>query len=454
MPMWEAPDEPDHYRLALYIARQNRLPPPGYSRETIQPPLYYWLASVPLRALDRVDPALADFYSPTMQPYGTVPRLAWNRENHRFVWGAQLLRWFNLLLGGAALHLIFSGARIFCPHPSALGLATISLIGLTPQYLHVSASVGNDALATLAGAYLFFLLCRVVAGPLRGSHIVFSLGIGLILPIATKLTVLPMGLTLLLAVLWKTRSRWPPLRSRTLLVAPLIVSGVLLLVSQLAPTFVSNLWSAIAWRGFSIRPGALESLRYVPRQLALSYWGLVGWMSVPLPAPLPQWLNALAAMGTIGSLRLLSTREEHTSDPTRPVAVAAFLLIVVGAAWKNTWFASAWAAVLICALYRSIRREKSIVLERTSDWGFVWLCIGISALAVLKNWLATPQAQGRFLFPSIGAISLMLTSGWIALLPQRGIAALPYLIMGILLGVNLFFWFTRVIPIYYQPWLG
>jgi hypothetical protein len=193
---------------ALCIARTGELPPGNYSSEATQPPLYYWLASRPLVLLDQIDPSLADFYSPELLPYGSVPRLAWDPGNYRFLWGPQLLRWIGLLPGGLTLHLVFRGVRRFAPRSPALRLAAVSLVGLTPQFLHVSASVSNDALANLAGACLFWLLSGVSSKPLRWRDVAFLASAALFLPMVTKLTVLPVGAALCGAVIWETRDRW------------------------------------------------------------------------------------------------------------------------------------------------------------------------------------------------------------------------------------------------------
>jgi hypothetical protein len=72
---------------------------------------------------------------------------------------------------------------------------------------------------------------------------------------------------------------------------------------------------------------------------------------------------------------------------------------------------------------------------------------------VFKNTLATPQFQGRFLFPALGPISILIVAGWTTLLPRRTAVALPYILIISLILLNLYLWFDKVIPIYYQPFL-
>ena len=146
-------------------------------------------------------------------------------------------------------------------------------------------------------------------------------------------------------------------------------------------------------------------------------------------------------------------RERVGDYREQPLAMVGLILVLLGAAWVNSWLASAWAVALIWLLHRSFQRSRPIALERKVDWAFLWMCIGFSVAIVLRNLLATPQAQGRFVFPALGAISLLVTSGWLVLLPQRVAPFLPHLIVAALAGINLTFWLVEIIPVYYQPFL-
>ena len=84
----------------------------------------------------------------------------------------------------------------------------------------------------------------------------------------------------------------------------------------------------------------------------------------------------------------------------------------------------------------------------------IWLAVGLTFLVVVKNALAAPQYQGRYFFPSIGALSLLIASGWFALLSASTRRYLPHLTVGLMLFLNLFLWFEKIIPAFYQPILG
>ncbi|MGZ9236115.1 MAG: hypothetical protein ACXW4E_11380, partial [Anaerolineales bacterium] len=74
-------------------------------------------------------------------------------------------------------------------------------------------------------------------------------------------------------------------------------------------------------------------------------------------------------------------------------------------------------------------------------------------LAVFRNGLTTRATQGRLLFPAIGALSLLMTAGWHATLPQKFQPHLPALIVLVFLLCNMILWLTGILPIYYQPFL-
>jgi hypothetical protein len=86
-------------------------------------------------------------------------------------------------------------------------------------------------------------------------------------------------------------------------------------------------------------------------------------------------------------------------------------------------------------------------------WIVTWLIALFTIAAVTRNGLTTGATQGRFLFPAIGALSLLMVSGWHDMLPQRYKNYLPVIITVFMLSCNLILWLFGVIPVYYQPFL-
>ena len=81
-------------------------------------------------------------------------------------------------------------------------------------------------------------------------------------------------------------------------------------------------------------------------------------------------------------------------------------------------------------------------------WGLLWLAAALTLLIAFKNSLANGQAQGRFLFPSICALSMIIAGGWVSLL-NRHARFLPYGTAAMLICLNLIMWFDGILPVYY-----
>jgi dolichyl-phosphate-mannose-protein mannosyltransferase len=405
MPIWEAPDEPAHYQLAWHLATYDEYPSQELNYEAHQPRAYYYFSSWTIRALDVVDPELTRFRHPKEYVYNIRKperRFEWTDENYRFFWGVYLLRWVNIILGGIALWLNWKTFKRIAPKQPALCLAALALGALIPQYLHIMSSVNNDALGTLAGAYLFYVAIRFLNEP-SGWLGLFLIVLALVLPFVTKLTVLPVSTAVLLILASKwlfgfTQKRW-------LLYATLIVllgAGVFYL---LFPETVQSVFSEIQWRLFSLRKNALTEkyIKAISSQILWTYWGKVGWLAVGLPLWIIQLLTGLGVIGMI---------------------------------------------LHIYTLYRSRMRRLQLGL-----WLAVWLVAIFTLLAVFRNGLTTFATQGRLLFPAIGALSLLMVAGWHEALPERFQRYLPALIVLLFFCCNMGLWLAGILPVYYQPFL-
>ncbi len=403
MPLWEAPDEPAHYHLAWHLATYHEYPTPEVNYEAHQPRAFYVLGSWVIRALNSVDPELTRFRRPREYVYNIRKperRFDWNDRNYRFIWGAYLLRWFNIFLGAVALWLNWKTFKWISADRPTLGLSALGLAALTPQYLHIMSSVNNDAAGTLAGALLFYLGIRFLKEPSALTGLV-SIFLALLLPFLTKLTVLPVSAALLVILAWKGVFAFP--QKRWLVYAGL---GILIVAGTshlLFPEILQSAVSEIKWRLFSLRKNALtlEYFKAITSQIIWTYWGKVGWLAVGLPL---KSIQLLTGFGSIGILL-----------------------------WVYVWIKS-----------KADRAHSSL-----------WLTAGLIAvftvLAVFRNGLTTSATQGRFLFPAMGPLSMMMIAGWHDILPMRLQRYLPALVILVFLSCNAVLWLTGVLPIYYQP---
>ncbi len=470
MPLWEAPDEHAHYLVAYHIARDGRIPSPEETYEAYQPPLYYWLMSWPLRLLDHLDPDLVTPYFPQSFPEQPTPRWDWTADNFRFIVGPYLVRWLDLLLGVATVYFIYRGAQQFTSQTAVIPAVTAALAGLTPQFVHISASISNDAAANLAGAVLFYLLGLVCSQALNRRSMALAAGAGLLLPALVKLTVLPIATVVLLALVWRTRRSWAS-HWRWLVAGGLVGVGAVLAFTLVAPTAAENLWLDIVWRAFYVRPEILQPSLGAYRAFAgeiigrfgWSYWGQVGWVAVGLPKNAWLFMTSFAALGWLSSARFLTPWQAGQSS-SRPLSrriagIGVLVLALVTTAWLISvsvaaWVLGLWALAAGWLLYEWYGGDERQFVGSRLGWAMVWVIAGLSILMAVKNYLATPHGiQGRFLFPSIGALSLLMAAGWAALLPASWRRYLPHATLALMILLNLILWFDGVIPVYYQPFL-
>ena len=405
MPIWEAPDEPAHFHLAWTIARKDRYASYERNYEAYQPRAYYYAASLVIRALDTFDPKFSDYFLPPHQARNLRKPIAmfnWTPANYRFLLGVYMLRWINVLFGALALWLNWKSFRLLAPEKPGLRLAALALGALTPQYLHIMSSVSNDAPGTLAGALIFYLAIRFTREPSNLLGLI-SILLAVVLPFITKLTVLPVSVAVLVIIGWKwffslDSKRW------------LVFSGLAVLLGAgifyiFFPETIQSALSEIKWRLFSFRKNAFtyKYIKFILSQIISTYWGKVGWLAIGLHAYIVNFLTALGLTGMLlQAYRLIRSK---TTDPQ-------FNL------WLGTWI------------------------------------IGIfTILAVTRNGLTTSATQGRFLFPAIGALSILMVGGWHDVLPERYQRLLPALIVLLLGCCNMILWLTGILRAYYQPFL-
>ncbi len=406
MPPWEGPDEPAHYLLALNLARVGKFSSLENNYEAHQPQAYYRLTSVPLKWLYLRDPEAVVYFRPEpdySHAETRTPIFPWSDENFRILPGMYLLRGLNILLGLGAWRVMYAGLRRLAGGRREIALGALYFGALTPQFLHTVATINNDVLGFLAGAFLFWLLSIFYERGLTQGEILLAGVAALLLPLATKLTVLPVSAAFLVILLWDQGKRW--LRGR--LVWGMVVFGLVVFAGLRwwAPEVWEYLWSNLIWRAFAVQPDALtpDYLWTYGRRLLWSYWGTAGWLAVELPAWVVMGLTGLAGLG----------------------AGVSF-----------------WGMV-----------KKEIVETAKQDRG-LWLVVLVGVAAVVKNSLNTIFSQGRFLFPALGPISFVVVSGWYQLAPLPFRRFLPWGILFVMLIANLVFWLGGIIPVYYQPFLG
>jgi hypothetical protein len=465
VPIWEAPDETAHYLYVLILAREKRLPFDSETHEALQPPGYYWPAAQLFRLLDRIDPELIRPSRPPISPVEEPTRYEWNAGNYRPLWGARFLRWLNIIPGVLTLLFIYKGVNNIFPK-TTLPLATTALAGLTPQFLHNTAAITNDALGFLVGAVFFWLITVAALDKQTWWQTALIVVAAVLLPFIIKLTVVPMSVALLAAVIWQRRdfmSRHGPWLVGVGILLILSFFGILSLVVLDTDQLI---WRTIWLRATYIRPDffSRHSLWFMFETFMHSYWGRLSYRQVGLSPTLTLWLSGLSGMGLTAALWMLVGNKSRWQQRLfwigLPVVSAVFLALLWIAGQTSNWWAFPTSTLVVGFILMTITmirlrqfEDKEQLPVARPIWGLIWLAAILTFLIVFKNTLSTPQYHGRFFFPALGPISFLITAGWYTLLPRQLSPYLRVAIPILLVILNLYVWYDQVIPIYYQPFL-
>jgi len=402
VPVFEAPDEPMHLYYAYFVAEHRRLPnqltnPPEAPGEGHQPPLYYLLLSplsrlMPLPAQLLQDIAQLDWATWQLPPsqvrdwYEARPRLLHlappagegasrgaahfrlDPEQEYALGGWRLtvhvLRLVSLLLGVMVVCGTYLMARQVGAGPAYAALGT-ALVAFLPQFLFISGTISNDNLANALAAVVLVLWANYWRSALNAPRAILIgglCGLALLAKMTTSF-LLPLGAV---AALMLGRPWWRGLLLAALLllsagavVSPWLLRNLLLYGDPLA------IQMQIHTLGGPGRPLPTHSLLspyflcYLPKTLLLSFRGVFGHMDLPgtLRGALVFYAVLTASVGAV-LLRLAGRDREDFPGQRRLVA---------------------------------------------------WLILGLAlAIGLIIHYnLTFPQAQGRYLFPTLPAVGTL-----------------------------------------------
>jgi len=387
-PIFETPDEPQHFFYAQRLATARELPiqdasnPGPWLQEGSQPPLYYALVALLIAPLDTRDAASLLWLNPHANLGDPLYPANKNRIVHteREAWpycgttlAVHLARWLSVLLGAGSICLTYLIVSRLLPGRPALALATAGLMACTPQFIFISAAVSNDNLITFLAALSIWLLLRVVQTPSPGiGRDDMLLGLVLGLAALTKLSGLTLwllsGVTLLITQI-RLFGYWSPRAqdSRATVIRLAVIFGTALLVA--------GWWYLRNWQLYGDPTGLNRMLDIVGRRatplgwreilsqfqgLRISYWALFGWFNLLLPDWVYKTLDGFALLAALG----------------------------LGLGWVSG----------------ALPRSRALLLP--AGWS------GLLLLSLVRWTQITPGTQGRLLFPAAWAINLFLMLGW------------------------------------------
>ncbi len=399
VPIFEAPDEIQHFYYIKHLADGKGLPVQGsaegrqtWAQEGSQPPLYYLLGALVIQGIDTSDAGEVIWLNP--QANIGVPRYPGNKnhiihtEREQFpyqgtVQAVHVLRLYSLLWGCGTVVLTYFLAREVLRRRD-LALLAAACAAFTPQFIFIHSAVSNDSLITFLSTLGVWLMARMLGGE-RPARCAFPLGVTLGLAALTKLSGLALwalaGL-LLAYLLWRRRLSW-----RQTLTAGLLMGIPALLIA--GPWFARNL--ALYGDLTGLQPmleivgrrtgrPTLADIWGEFRGLRISFWALFGWFNILLPEAVYKVLDALTLLAGLG-------------------------LIVGALGRRGAPLARRPAAALMGA----------------------WLTL--TFLSLVRWTTITMGTQGRLLFPAMAAFMILLVMGLAQWWPEewrfQGLLPLP-----------------------------
>lgn len=382
LPLFEVPDEFEHYEVVVHYARELALPdltdmPPHALDEGVQPPLAYVGFALGLAALDLVD---VDVFgrrlsSETRRREGDVALFLHGPDERRpyegLAWRLHVLRLLNLLPGVATVLATFALARRVAPHRDGLACGAAALVALNPQFGSLCGGITNDPLS--------IALCTVA---------------------------------LVGVVSW---SRCPAPSDRRLLLLGASVGAALiakLSATFLLPTIAVALLLRRARGEAAGRVAAQGYLIAVGVVLVSGPWFV--WNAVTYGDPLA-WELGVAKFGL--------ERAELTEVPTWRLLARRYLPRMASSYAARfgahgpggAWLTGAWSAVAAAAAVGAVvlavsRRARSAAVPPGQREHFALLAIAIAAnvFASVTFYLSFNQAQGRYLFPTIAPSAVLV----------------------------------------------
>lgn len=369
VPVFEGPDEHLHWQYARYLHDRWQLP--VYDRffvEANSPPLYY-AAIAPVAERTATPPPVGwfDGRDRFVAPFTPRFHLTADDDQGRY-WPIRRARLLTVLMAVIAI--------AFCARAGleATGLASTALLAagfaaFLPQFAYRGSHVANDVLVTAMAAWLTWLIVRIVR-----HGFTWRIGTWAAIAVAgaylSKINGLALALPLALAILtesipWRRRLTHLGVFGVTaLLAAPWTIRNVLLYGEPFAARAMYHAVSDQIYERSLWDPHFVTTF---PRELFKSFVGRFGYFTVKLP----KWVYAAYLLFFVGAFAGLVPRLRERREEIRLVAVLAAI-------------------------------------------------VGSVFAVVLRINVQIDQPQGRFLFPALPAIVLLMALGLEGWRPWRG----------------------------------
>ena len=326
VPIFEAPDELQHYATTEYIARFKSLPPLGkptehlWDQESLQAPLYYIITSALTSWVDTSDFSQQAILQPKTN-FGDAELpgkknsflhhpLSQSFPYHNTTLAVHIARWFSVLLGAGTIFLTFIIATFIFPptdnFPSFLYFPS-AFLAFIPQFIFIHSSANNDTMITFTSTLtLAILLWMGRAGITTRKAILLGVAIGLMCLsklIGTVLAVVAFTLFVALILLRQRKLSAAVAPTLIALSVTALVAGWWYVRNQIiyGDPLALNAFLKFVGGNLDIKLVSFNFLDEQFRLLRFSTWGLFGHISLLMT---PTWIyslyDAIVLIGAIG----------------------------------------------------------------------------------------------------------------------------------------------------------
>ena len=428
IPIFETPDELQHYGVVNYIARYRWFPPLGkvaehyWDQQALQAPLFYWTAATLTFWIDTADFAPQTILQPKANiGDATLPgkkNVFLHRPAQAFPYqgttlAVHICRWLSLLLGAGTVALTYFMARStlsgVAERPNHwLPFIPPVAVAFLPQFIFIHAACSNDSAITFTSTLALYLLVRVARPAITLKQ---ATALGFVLGLMALSKLIGSVLVLVALALLFIFSR----RGSAVVVATLtfgLTAGWWYGRNQIVygDPLALNAFLNFVGGNLEVPTLSLVGLWDQFRLLRFSTWGLFGHISILMQ---PDWVylifDTVAIFGFGGA------------------AVAVGRWAVRQRQW--TW--------------ELIEENRSLILVA------VWLA---AVLAIGARWFLAAGIQGRLIFPGLAAGAIVWGVGVRALIPTR--VSTKWLTTGVTVPLILFALFVipaYVLPAYWPP---
>jgi len=437
VPLFEGPDEDDHFRYTKYLADHRALPVQLFQagggeagHQGWQPPLYYALAALVISPIDTSDYERRLQRNPAAALTGDRACCGRNQYFHldaenfpyqRTTLAVHLARGVTILFGLVTVAALYALMLALFPGQRYLALATTAVAALNPSFLYSSALVSNDVPLVAFCTLTLWAMTKIVTRAWSANGKTFALMgtfvAGGVLVKTTALGLIPLALAAMVFVAYRARA------------ARMFVVGAL--------AFALPLIVFCGW--------------YFARNQIL-YGDPLAYRLVAASALPPR--EAPLTLPELLQINLPWLWQTFWGGPTPGDFPRAFL----EALWIVLIVAFGGVLLFVARTRRALGAERLVMFGILCAWlAFIF----IAQLQFIRT--ASGTDQGRYLFPALATLALILVLGWTEIVWQvvsrarrhfmereaRRAVGIVFTAMAIALPVLVLFAYT--LPAYAQP---